>query len=212
MTITQLIEKIVAMWPKAFDSPGKLDAWSEAYREQLGHLRSEVLSEAWRRTMQSYSQKTPPLPADIFRNIPDERAPLLAAVGAHKSMGDMAKHTPDIISDLLTDWWQNFGAWVDQKMTELGIEEERRPAVLWSLRDALRTIARFQAQEIYWRGGDRVIDLDCNNGAYRPRFDASWHWGKKKPAVGRRAGLGDIAHQIIQQGMTVKAEVLPPPE
>lgn len=208
MNITQLMEKITALWPKAFDTPDKFKAWSETYREQLGHLAPAALSEAWRRTMAGYTGMRPPMPADILANVPDNRAPLLAGVAQSKTRAGMAVELPELMSDLLTDFWRHQGTWFDQELETRGIEEDRRRAVRWTYNEALRRIAHYQAQEIYWKGGDRILNLDTAGGYFRLWLDSAWHAGRKqakpRPAA-ERSGLGDLARQIVGRSIDATA-------
>ena len=204
MKVSDLMEKINALWPTALNTPEKLTAWSDIYREQLGFLTPERLSEAWRRTMASHTGMRPPLPADILANIPDARAPLLAAVGGVKTMKGMCESLPETISELLADFWRNFGTWFDQQLDERGIEEERRGHVRWAYNQALYRVAHFQAQGIYWRGGDRVLDLRISNGYYVTWLDAAWGYGKKEERQRHALApsrLGNLAAGLVQKAI-----------
>lgn len=204
MNVSQLVAKMAQMWPNAFNDPAKLTAWTETYQEQLGHLPAGALAEAWRRTMGGYTGMRPPLPADILANVPDGKAPLLSGVPGAKTMKGMAEALPEIMGDLLNDFWTNLGTWFNEELDRRGIEEERRPKVAWAYRDALRRVAEYQAQRIYWQGGERVLNLDANGGYYRTWLDAAWHWGKKpaeKRAEFKSQRLGDLAASMVQKAI-----------
>lgn len=204
MNVSQLVSKIAQLWPNAFADPAKLTAWTEVYQAQLGHLPAGALAEAWRRTMAAYDGMRPPMPAIILANVPDGKAPLLSGLPSAKTMKGMAEAIPEITGELLTDFWQNLGAWVSEELDRRAIPEERRPAVLWAYRDALRRVAHYQAQRIYWSGGDRRLDLDANGGYYRPYLDAAWHWGKKPVTVRaefKSPRLGDLAAAMVQKAI-----------
>lgn len=204
MNVTELMAKLSALWPNAFNSPEKFQAWTETYQAQLGHLGASALAEAWRRTMAGYDGMRPPMPALILANVPDGKAPLLSGVPGVKSMKGMAEALPEIIGELLTDFWTNLGAWVSEELDRREVPEERRPAVLWAYRDALRRVAHYQAQRIYWQGGDRKLDLDVLGGYFRPYLDGAWHWAKKpaeKRAEFKSSRLGDLAASMVQKAI-----------
>lgn len=72
MNVKELMDRLIALYPKQFATQQTLDAWGQQYRAVLGHLEPQELRAAFDATMSQHAYQRAPLPAEFAKHIPEK--------------------------------------------------------------------------------------------------------------------------------------------
>lgn len=158
MTPNDLIITVTGLFPRAFPTETSVTTWASTYRKTLGHLRPDQLQEAWDRTIAKWEKTTPPMPKHLLDNVPVQVR--MSAASATKSFRAMSEVLPQLIGDLMREWWRSNAHWFDNECEARGLHEHHKRSARTWLNWKLQSVAHYQAQLQYWKEDTSPAMLD----------------------------------------------------